>query len=187
MLLFRGRWEENPIGLIGHTASTLVAVFSPTIYHKPAPGSATATTAATTASTLDAAANGGATVTAATPPSPAGKPPPKAGHQVVAIAGQDRVVTVWLAAANRPVAILREVFDKPPSDLSWGKDGYTLVVSGHDGTVVVLRFTPEELGLPLPEVRALFVFVQRGQGVGRQGVCLYVCVWRRRTRVLLAL
>eukprot|EP00903_Cladosiphon_okamuranus_P014287 g13270.t1 len=72
-------------------------------------------------------------------------------HHVVAVAGQDNVITVWLAAAARPVVILKEVFQQPPSDLSWGADGYSLVVSGYDGTVVVLRFTPEELGSVLPE------------------------------------
>lgn len=89
------------------------------------------------------------------------KPTPKAAaaggrpaaHHVVAVAGQDNVITVWLAAAARPVVILKEVFQQPPSDLSWSADGYTLVVSGYDGTVVVLRFTPEELGSVLPEVR----------------------------------
>ena len=94
------------------------------------------------------------------------KPTPKAAaaggrpaaHHVVAVAGQDNVITVWLAAAARPVVILKEVFQQPPSDLSWSADGYTLVVSGYDGTVVVLRFTPEELGSVLPEVR-------RGRGV----------------------
>ncbi len=80
---------------------------------------------------------------------PAGSGP---AHHVVAVAGQDNIITLWLTAAARPFLILRDVFQKPPSDLSWGGDGYTLVVSGYDGTVVVMRFTPEELGAVLPEV-----------------------------------
>lgn len=73
-------------------------------------------------------------------------------HHVVAVAGQDNIVTVWLAAAARPLVILKDVFQQPPSDLSWSADGYTLVVSGYDGTVVVMRFTQEELGEVLSEV-----------------------------------
>lgn len=61
-------------------------------------------------------------------------------------------MTVWLAAAARPLVILKDVFQQPPSDLSWSADGYTLVVSGYDGTVVVMRFTQEELGVVLSEV-----------------------------------
>lgn len=141
VVLIRGRWEESSTSLVGHSSHTLAASFSPIIYHKPAAAAAPAPAVANGGASPGDNANG-------TPPSPA----PKGGHQVVAVAGQDRVVTVWLAAANRPVAILREVFDKPPSDLSWGADGYTLLVSGHDGSVIVLRFTPEELGVPLPEV-----------------------------------
>lgn len=148
MVFFRGRWEEKPTSLVGHTACTLAASFSPAIYYKPTP---TPSTAAVTAAAKGAP---GAALSAASAASPTPKAAKSrsAAHQVVAIAGQDKVVTVWLAAAKRPVAILREVFDKPPSDLSWGADGYTLVASGHDGTVVVFRFTPEELGLPLSEV-----------------------------------
>lgn len=154
VVLMRGRWEENPTSLVGHSAYTLVASFSPAIYYKAAPP---VNSAPATVSNGSAKASGGDAAA-----STASGSAPKSGHQVVAVAGQDRVVTVWLAAANRPVAILREVFDKPPSDLSWGADGYTLLVSGHDGTVVFLRFTDEELGTLLPEVKCgSFVLVSR--------------------------
>lgn len=134
MVFLRGRWDQNPTSLVGHVQSTLVASFSPLIYRQstaPAPAAAAATAAA--ASSVAVART--------------------AVHHVVAVAGRDNVITVWLAAASRPVVILREVFQQPPSDLSWGADGYTLLVSGHDGTVVVLRLSQEELGVPLPEVR----------------------------------
>lgn len=98
-------------------------------------------------------------------------------HHVVAVAGQDNVITVWLAAAARPVVILKEVFQQPPSDLSWGADGYTLVVSGYDGTVVVLRFTPEELGAVLPEVSERACSAPDSCG-GFDCACLGVC-WLR--------
>lgn len=110
---------------MGFSQATLAASFSPIIYKPAAPPS--------------------------TSPSATARRP--AAHHVVAVAGQDNIVTVWLAAAARPVVVLKEVFQQPPSDMSWGADGYTLVVSGYDGTVVVLRFTPEELGVVLPEVR----------------------------------
>lgn len=155
MVFFRGRWEEKPTSLVGHTACTLAASFSPAIYYKPAPTSPKPVIAT---AAKGAPGDASSAASAASPTPKAGKSK-AAAHQVVAIAGQDKVVTVWLAAAKRPVAILREVFDKPPSDLSWGADGYTLVASGHDGTVVVLRFTPEELGLPLSEVRWSVAFV----------------------------
>ena len=49
-------------------------------------------------------------------------------HHVVTVAGRDNVITVWLAAASRPLVILKEVFQQPPSDVSWENDGYTLGV-----------------------------------------------------------
>lgn len=130
VVFLRGRWDQNPTSLVGHLQSTLVASFSPLIY-------------------MQSAAPAPAAAAAASPVAVARR----AVHHVVAVAGRDNVITVWLAAASRPVVILREVFQQPPSDLSWGADGYTLLVSGHDGTVVVLRLSEEELGVPLPEVR----------------------------------
>lgn len=133
VVFLRGRWDQNPTSLVGHLQSTLVASFSPLIYRQSAAPAPAAASAAATASPVAVART--------------------AVHHVVAVAGRDNVITVWLAAASRPVVILREVFQQPPSDLSWGADGYTLLVSGHDGTVVVLRLSEEELGVPLPEVR----------------------------------
>ncbi|CAN0112504.1 unnamed protein product, partial [Laminaria digitata] len=130
VVFLRGRWDQNPTSLVGHLQSTLVASFSPLIYRQSAPPAPATATAA---------------------PAPAPAVARTAVHHVVAVAGRDNVITVWLAAASRPVVILREVFQQPPSDLSWGADGYTLLVSGHDGTVVVLRLSEEELGVPLPE------------------------------------
>lgn len=120
---------------MGHAECTLTASFSPVIYHKTATG---------TAVNGDVLAGGGKS---------SEKRP--AVHHVVAVAGRDNVITVWLAAASRPLVILKEVFQQPPSDVSWGDDGYTLVVSGHDGSVIVLRFTAEELGTALSEVSHL--------------------------------
>lgn len=132
VVLFRGRWDQTPTSLVGHAECTLTASFSPVIYHKKATGAAVKG---------DASAGGGKS---------SEKRP--AVHHVVAVAGRDNVITVWLAAASRPLVILKEVFQQPPSDVSWGNDGYTLMVSGHDGSVIVLRFTAEELGTALSEV-----------------------------------
>lgn len=85
-------------------------------------------------------------------------------NHVVAVAGRDNVITIWPAAADRPVVVLRDVFQQPPSDFSWSIDGFALVVSGHDGTVIVLRFSPEDLGHPVPEVRYAFSRERRGGG-----------------------
>lgn len=149
MVIQRGHWHDQPTFLVGFSQATLAASFSPVIY-KP-----TAKAAAAAAAAAGGGGGGGG----------GGRP---ASHHVVAVAGQDNVITVWLAAAARPVVVLKEVFQQPPSDLSWGADGYTLVVSGYDGTVVVLRFTPEELGAVLPEVSdspgRVFVFAQRREG-----------------------
>ncbi|CAN0273300.1 unnamed protein product, partial [Hapterophycus canaliculatus] len=104
VVLQRGRWQNQPTYLVGFSQATLAASFSPIIY-KPA--------------AAPAASSGAAAAAAARRP---------AAHHVVAVAGQDNIVTVWLAAAARPVVVLKEVFQQPPSDLSWGADGYTLVV-----------------------------------------------------------
>lgn len=148
MVLQRGRWHNQPTYLVGFSQATLAASFSPIMYKPASPPAANAAAAAR-------------------------RP---AAHHVVAVAGQDNIVTVWLAAAARPVVVLREVFQQPPSDLSWGADGYTLVVSGYDGTVVVLRFTPEELGLVLPEVRGRGWGCRGGGVLQLVGLSLYVAV-----------
>ena len=134
VVLSRGRWDQTPTSLVGHAECTLTACFSPVIYRKQSAAGVTAKG--------DASAGGGKTME---------KRPTV--HHVVAVAGRDNVITVWLAAASRPLVIIKEVFQQPPSDVAWGADGYTLVVSGHDGSVVVLRFTADELGTALPEVR----------------------------------
>lgn len=160
----RGLWDKPPTSLVGNSQSTLAAAFSPIMYHKR---SATATAVARSSKAKETRAVG-----ASDGPSSSGSSSSRGSrpgvHHVVAIAGRDNVITIWLAAESRPVAILKEVFQQPPSDLAWAPDGYTLLISGHDGVVVVLRFSTQEIGLPLPEVGISHCFVlERFGGFGK--------------------
>lgn len=145
VIFIRGRWTQEPTALVGHAGNTLAAAFSPVIYRKLSDDSVRRTSPQPQDVTVGFSDAGAHTIDSSQSKQAA------PAHNVVAVAGQDRVLTVWPGAA-RPVAILREIFRKPPSDLSWGADGYTLLASGHDGTVAVMRFTPEEVGVPLPKV-----------------------------------
>jgi len=52
---------------------------------------------------------------------------------------QDKKVTVWLGAADRPVVIMTKIFSQSVTDLTWTPDGHTLLACSSDGTVAAVR------------------------------------------------
>lgn len=69
----------------------------------------------------------------------------------LAIGSRDRCLSVWMTALQRPLLVIRDLFDDSILDLSWSSDGYTLLACSGDGTVACLQFTEDQLGKPLSD------------------------------------
>ena len=107
---------DGDIHLIGHEGPVEACCFSPRLFANHAPGQPTAD----------------------------GRPP--SIHTVVACAGQDKSLTVWVTANPRPLVIIKDLCKKSISDLAWTPDGKTLFVACLDGTVLMVSFHKDELG-----------------------------------------
>ena len=78
---------------------------------------------------------------------PTGHPPQTFPvHTVIACAGQDKALSVWITTNPRPLVIAQDIAVKSISDLAWTPDGKTLFLSTLDGTVIAAIFEPHEIG-----------------------------------------
>lgn len=117
-IINRGSWDGD-IHLIGHEGPVEVCAFSPRLFSKQ----------------------------------PLGKGPvdSKAPHTphlvtVIACAGQDKALSVWITSNPRPLVITQDLAIKSISDLAWTPDGKTLFVTSLDGTILAMAFETSELG-----------------------------------------
>lgn len=69
----------------------------------------------------------------------------------LAIGSRDRCISVWMTALQRPLLVIRDLFEDSVLDLSWSRDGYTLLACSKDGTVACMQFSADQLGKPLSE------------------------------------
>lgn len=67
----------------------------------------------------------------------------------LAIGSRDRCLSVWMTALQRPLLVIRDLFEDSILDLSWSNDGYILLACSGDGTVACLQFNEDQLGKPL--------------------------------------
>ncbi|EER39909.1 histone transcription regulator slm9 [Histoplasma capsulatum H143] len=118
----RGSWDGD-INLIGHEGPVEVCAFSPRLYDSQ----------------------------------PASKAPvDKQGHPihtlvtVIACAGADKSLSIWITSNPRPIVVTQDLAAKAISDLSWSPDGKCLFVTALDGTILCVRFEENELGKPMP-------------------------------------
>lgn len=139
-IINRGTWDSD-INLIGHEGPVEVCAFSPRLFTK--------------------------------------EPPPKAtqdgkGHTtpglvtVIACAGQDKALSVWITSNPRPLVITQDLAAKSISDLAWTPDGLHLFATSLDGSVIAVVFEEGDLGygVGLEEIeKSLAKF-----GAGRRGV-----------------
>lgn len=139
-IINRGTWDSD-INLIGHEGPVEVCAFSPRLFTK--------------------------------------EPPPKAtqdgkGHTtpglvtVIACAGQDKALSVWITSNPRPLVITQDLAAKSISDLAWTPDGLHLFATSLDGSVIAVVFEEGDLGygVGLDEIeKSLAKF-----GAGRRGV-----------------
>ncbi|KAK2752821.1 HIR complex subunit [Onygenales sp. PD_40] len=120
-IINRGSWDGD-INLIGHEGPVEVCAFSPRLY-SPQP---------VTKNSFD-----------------------KHGHSlntlvtVIACAGADKSLSVWITSNPRPVVITQDLAAKAISDLAWSPDGKCLFATALDGTILAVRFEDAELGFPM--------------------------------------
>lgn len=150
-IINRGSWDGD-IHLIGHEGPVEVCAFSPRLFSKQPPNKAG----------LD------------------GKAPPLPHLvTVIACAGQDKAVSIWITSNPRPLVITQNLTLKSISDLAWTPDGKTVFVTSLDGTILAIAFENSELGYEVSleeneKSLAKFGGGRRGAGIleGTRGLLL---------------
>lgn len=117
-IINRGSWDGD-IHLIGHEGPVEVCSFSPRLFSKLRP------------SDQPPESKGQATSNLVT---------------VIACAGQDKSLTVWITSNPRPLVITQDLALKSLSDLAWTPDGTNLFVTSLDGSIICVSFDAGELG-----------------------------------------
>ena len=139
-IINRGTWDGD-INLIGHEGPVEVCAFSPRLFSKTPPNVVS----------LDARGQ-----------------PMQHLVTVIACAGQDKALSVWITSNPRPLVITQDLAVKSISDLAWTPDGKTLFVTSLDGSIVAVVFESSELGFEVSmeeNEKSLAKY-----GAGRRGV-----------------
>ncbi|KAL4796439.1 histone transcription regulator Hir1 [Aspergillus venezuelensis] len=118
-IINRGTWDGD-INLIGHEAPVEVCAFSPRLYSSQP-------------------------IKAGEAPDNAVQPP----VTVIACAGGDKSLSVWITSNPRPIVVAQELAAKSLSDLCWSPDGSCLYATALDGTILAVRFEHGDLGYPM--------------------------------------
>ena len=88
---------------------------------------------------------------------------------VIACAGQDKTLSIWITSNPRPLIITQDLAVKAMTDLCWSPDGAHLFVTSLDGSIIAVSFKPGELGFEAPfaeNERSLAKYgARRGVGV----------------------
>ncbi|KAF3481510.1 HIR1 protein [Arthroderma uncinatum] len=121
-IINRGSWESD-INLIGHEAPVEVCAFAPRLY----------STQPIQKPMLDNHGN-----------------PIHNLVTVIACAGGDKSLSIWITSNPRPVVIAQDISVKAISDLAWSPDGTSLFATALDGAIIAVRFENAELGHPMP-------------------------------------
>ena len=124
-IIERTRWDSE-INLIGHEGPTEVCMFSPRLFYTKKP-----------TETTNGVTNGN---------SSGNRREAESLVTVIASAGQDKTLSIWNTNTSRPLVILQDIASKSISDLAWTPDGQTVFASSLDGSIVVAKFEPGELG-----------------------------------------
>lgn len=84
-------------------------------------------------------------------------------YSCIAIGSRDRSLSIWCTKNKRPSVVIHDLFEDSILDISWSKDGNSLMTCSWDGTVAFVYFDPSELGQMASE-EAKTVFLQRLYG-----------------------
>lgn len=140
-IINRGAWDGD-INLIGHEAPVEVCAFSPRLYsQQPAKKQL-----------VDGQDNAGQTAVT-----------------VIACAGGDKSLSVWITSNPRPIVVAQELAAKSISDLTWSPDGTCLYATALDGTILAVRFEDGDLGYAMEleeNERSLTKFGTNRKGAG---------------------
>ncbi|KAH8693261.1 histone transcription regulator HIRA, WD repeat superfamily [Talaromyces proteolyticus] len=88
---------------------------------------------------------------------------------VIACAGGDKSLSVWITSNPRPIVVAQDISAKSLSDLAWTPDGKCLFATALDGTILAVRFQDAELGYPMSleeNERSLTKFGTNRRGAG---------------------
>lgn len=69
---------------------------------------------------------------------------------ILCSAGQDKTLTMWSTAQERPVFIAYDIVSKSVTDACWNKYGNVLIITSLDGSILPIIFSDTELGHPIP-------------------------------------
>jgi len=119
VIINRGSWDGE-INLVGHEGPIEVCAFSPRIFNPNPPSKADLT-----------------------------DPSHIVSMSVIACAGQDRSLTIWVTINSKPYFVTEGLCEKPISDLAWTPDGERLFFTSLDGTIALAYFQPGDLGYPM--------------------------------------
>ncbi|KAL8689822.1 MAG: hypothetical protein Q9218_004595 [Villophora microphyllina] len=117
----RGIWDGD-IHLIGHEGPVEVCAFSPRLFSKVRPSN----------QPVDGKDGKGQNLSNLV--------------TVIACAGQDKALTIWITSNPRPLVITQDLALKSLSDLAWTPDGLNLFVTSLDGSILCVSFDHGELG-----------------------------------------
>lgn len=82
--------------------------------------------------------------------------PNAAPATVLALGSRDQSISIWITGRARPLLVLKDVFERQVTDLSWSQDGLTLYASSTAGAVAVIALTAGDIAEPLPLSAAQF-------------------------------
>ena len=122
-IINRGSWDAD-INLIGHEAPVEVCAFSPRLYSRQPPEKQKA---------VDSREHS----------------VPSSSVTVIACAGGDKSLSIWITSNPRPIVVAQDVAVKSISDLAWSPDGRCLFATALDGTILAVKFEDGELGYPM--------------------------------------
>ncbi|KAL8921030.1 MAG: hypothetical protein Q9208_005921 [Pyrenodesmia sp. 3 TL-2023] len=141
-IINRGTWDGD-IHLIGHEGPVEVCAFSPRLFSKLRPTDQ--------------------------PPEPRGQVNSDL-VTVIACAGQDKSLTVWITSNPRPLVITQDLALKSLSDLAWTPDGTNLFVTSLDGSILCVSFDAGELGYEVSQEETDKALEKYGSGRRGAGI-----------------
>ena len=90
-------------------------------------------------------------------------------HTVIACAGQDKALSIWITIRPRPLTIIQDIASKTITDLAFSPDGHTVFATSLDGSILAVVFMENELGhemRPEENDKALAKFGASRRGMG---------------------
>ncbi|KAI8322367.1 WD40 repeat-like protein [Martensiomyces pterosporus] len=164
-IVSRDTWKAD-LSFVGHRAAIEAVRFNPRVFSVPASATAPADGdgAAGHAEECEPGTENGGGGAAEKEDGEQKKAADPVQASICAAGGQDRGITVWLTSQHMPIAAATNLFTGNLLDLAWhtfevpepaaDDDSESIVAClaacSYDGTVALLEFTKQELGLPAP-------------------------------------